>query len=660
MKKTIAKKLTSRVILIFVFALAILYFGAYHTVSRVIKSESERYSQTVVGIYGDLIAHEADIDNVPIDENFSGTLILYGEYLCEWYRVDYVYVYVPDTENGTARFLDISGTDGKVEGLPLDHMTGKTAEYVLSDTELAIWNGEKMIGTIKNNLFEDSFDTVMAIEDTFGNRFMVGAAISSEDISTSIKVAFFNLALIILLVLAATALLIHLIIKNSVSKPAKKICDGMTDFITDGERSFQKLDDSGNDEFGMIAGAFNRMTDEIDTYLENIQSLNSEREHQKTELDIAAKIQKGFLPPEYYNGGVCEINASMEPAKDVGGDLYDYLELDGDRILTVVADISGKGIAASMFMAVTLVLIRQFAKMGQGPAQILRSLNDVLSERNPKMLFATAFIGIFDNKESTFTYSNAGHNLPYLISNTPHVLDGAENTLLGLFRDEEYIEKTVKLQSGDTLFMYTDGVNEATNVGRAFYGTYGIESALRAAKKEHAPDIPAFVRESLREFAGDAEQADDITMLSLTVKQTHTLSLDANANEFEKIKDVIMSSPLPREFKLNLCVAAEECFINICSYAFEGLGEKENKVRFDFEISDKTVMRFEDGGKPYNPCESVASADDYDIDDMIGGLGKLIAFTIADDVKYEYVNGKNVLTMTKYTEDNSNDCNENK
>ncbi|MBQ0005808.1 MAG: SpoIIE family protein phosphatase, partial [Alistipes sp.] len=245
------------------------------------------------------------------------------------------------------------------------------------------------------------------------------------------------------------------------------------------------------------------------------------------------------------------------------------------------------------------------------------------------------------------TYANAGHNPPYAIRDGLELLCGSEGIPLGIFAGEKYTDSQVKIENGDTVFLYTDGVSEAVNEAGEFYGVERLESVLKeeaAAGKRHFIEA---VEASVRLFASHTEQNDDITMLCLYFREKPALSLGYNVREFGKIRDCIMSGDLPKALLMKLCVAAEECFVNICSYAFDGSAPEDEKILFDFEYSDKVVMRFSDGGRPFDPRYGLPDASEYDVDTAIGGLGRLIAFTIADSVDYEYKDGRNILTITK-------------
>lgn len=645
MKNSIARTVTRQVSLLLVAAMIVLFVGAYHLVSKVIYQENERHALSLLGIYTDLLVEESHEKHTPIDAEHSDRVILYGETLCDWYAVDYVYLYTIDEDSSTVTYIAASAVDGKVENPPVDHLVDYTVACELHPEELAVWRGEKFVGHITaNNSFGYEVSTLLRIEDDFGNPMIAGIDVAYRDLQQKILLEFALLAAIIVVVLLGIYTVVYLIIRKRVSAPAQRISKSMTDFITNGERSKEKLAIDSNDEFGMIAAAFNSMSDDISTYLDNIRTLGQAQERQRTELDIAGRIQKGFLPKEHLSADRYEIHAMMAPAKNVGGDLYDYLPLDGHRVLVVIADVSGKGITAAMFMSVTLMLIRQYAKLGLSPAEILQRTNDTLSENNAELLFATAFLGIYDSAEQTLTYANAGHNLPYLIGKTPRALDGAKSTPLGLFADTEYTQATVPLRIGETLFLYTDGVNEAIDENRQFYGTERLEALLRT----HSADPVRAVFDDVRAFSGAAEQHDDITMLALYVRNIRELLLDVDVHEMMKIKEAIFALPLERTLQLSLCLAAEECFVNICSYAFpDGIPQGE-KIQFTLSLSDRVTLRFSDGGQPYDPTEQVDAPEDYDPDTQLGGLGIFLAASVVDDVQYEYREQKNILTLTKY------------
>ena len=253
-----------------------------------------------------------------------------------------------------------------------------------------------------------------------------------------------------------------------------------------------KLDEKGGREFAQMAHSFNTMTEDINRYIDDIDALNRDKHTTEAELNIAREIQMGLLLPGHLHSDRYAINAYVKPAKDVGGDYYDYSVLDDGRIFVAVADVSGKGISASLFMARAITLLHQNAIGGHLPSEILETYNNTLTQRNPGGLFITTFVVIYDPSTGILTYSNAGHNIPYLLSDTLIPLDKAHGVAAGLFEGETYEDATVMIKPGDSLFLYTDGVNEAKSAENVFYSTERLEEKLRdciAARTDNTLDV---------------------------------------------------------------------------------------------------------------------------------------------------------------------------
>lgn len=653
MKHSIARRVTRLVSLFFLVAFALLFIGSYFTLAQAVTAETEKSLRIVVSFFTDLVLYNGK--EVEVTEKVDPeSVIQYADYICKWYGFDYAYFYVPDTEKGTVTYIAASKNENVEDSSFDSHYVGATREYELTSGELAVWNEEKAFNiTRQKKGINRELKAVTLAKDASGNKILVGVDYPFSKIRSRIIRSFILIALISLAVLLGVYLATYCIIKKRVSRPAKIISNTMNNYISDGKRTSVHLDEKGDDEFTMIAEAFNSMTGNIDNYIENINVLMSEKERRNTELDIAARIQRGFLRHESFSAWHSDIRAQMIPAKNIGGDFYEYLPLDGNRILTVIADVSGKGISASILMAATLTNIRQCAKMGLSPAEILEKTNDMLSESNAAMLFVTVFIGIYNGSTGEFVYSNAGHNAPYVIGKELIKLDGASGSLVGLFPKEKYTESTVTLSHGDMLFLYTDGVTEIINDKREFFGEKKLEKALLDfCFDKSGGDIISYMNKMLTDFSAGTERYDDTTILALTANKTKILELNYNIKEFEKIRDLIIGLPVTSEKQRSLCLSVEEFFVNICSYAFESGTPEGEKIRFTMTVTDRISICLESAGMKFNPLENIIDAEDYDIDIQVGGLGRLIAVGNADDTKYEYKNGKNILTITqKITED---------
>lgn len=646
-KHSIARKLAFRMAVAFASAFFLFLSVSFFLLRHNVRVEMEHYAKSMVAIYADLAVYNANDLEHPIDTSFNDVLSFYGDYMCTWYRVDYMFAYVPDIKNGTITYLSVNWKEKKFGETDEDYMAGDVEEYVLTEEELKVWRGEQQFSVAKSGWFESGTDVSMAVDDDFGNRAMMCITVSISEFMNEMMHGFLIAAVCMSAFIAVLALFLYLFIRRRVSIPAGNISKKMGDYISGGKLSKVKLENANDDEFAMIAQSFNQMTDDIDAYINNISQMEKERERQRSEADIASRIQQGLLSPNYAYLRNCGIKAVMKPAKSVGGDLYDYFELDESRTMIVVADVSGKGIAAAILMAIVLTLIRQYAKIGYGPSDILKNVNLTLSEENSNLMFVTAFVAIYNSATGKLTYSNAGHNLPYLIHNGPVRLEASGGTPLGLFADEEYEDAEVEMADGDSVFLYTDGVTEAVNGNGEFYGTDRLEKVLKETSGTIKKYYVEAVEESLRSFAGETEQNDDITMLSFLARRMPVLELDYDVREFAKIRDCLLDSFLPKSLIMDLCVAAEECFVNICSYAFDGPAPEGEKILFSLEYSNKVVITFSDGGRQFDPRRDLPDTREYDIDTAVGGLGRLIAFTVADTVDYKYEEGRNILTITK-------------
>lgn len=655
MRNSIAKKTILPILLIYLLMSMLISVAVYRYVSNDVFEKGKVAMRQITQYFQYQMWIEALEDSSMSDEDFIQKFKQFGEDVCEAFQLDFASMYVPHPEEGTIEYLMVAYGSEVNDNPLIPYMMEyemRKRDYQLNEEEMKVWNGELEVGfAVYSNRYGYELCAEALGMLPSGETVMMTLERSylqlNDQIIRSLSMTFGLIFLVYLLI----CVILYLIIWRNVTRPAKLVSEAMNAFVADGSRSGEILDEKRTDEFGTINRAFNRMADNITRYVENIGALTEEQHRQKTEIDIAGRIQMGFLPPREASFNGCEINAMILPARDVGGDLYDYLKIDDDRVLVTIADVAGKGLSAAGFMSVTLALLHQYASLGLDPAEILKETNGYLVAKNPSMLFVTAFVGIYNNRTREFTYSNAGHNLPYVLNRETTMLSGAEGTVLGLFEDETFSQTTLKLQPGDSLYLYTDGVNEAVNTENRFYGTNRLEEALRRYRPSLTKSLLQHMEESVHGFSGGAAQNDDITMLSLTAKEQTELNLRADVREFQQIKKVILESVAPEDKKRPLCLVAEEIFVNIVSYAFGENQPEEPCIRFLFAVSDHVRMRFEDGGVPYNPLLQVTTAEEYDADEMTGGLGKLIAFGIADDMRYEYEKGKNILTLVKYKED---------
>jgi phosphoserine phosphatase RsbU/P len=242
---------------------------------------------------------------------------------------------------------------------------------------------------------------------------------------------------------------------------------------------------------------------------------------------IAKSIQMSFLPkifPPFPDRDEFELYSLLESAKEVGGDLYDFFLIDENRLFFNVGDVSDKGVPAALFMAVTKTLMKSTAQEGRfTPAEILARVNLQLFQQNESFMFVTLFCGILDIRTGTVVYSNAGHNPPIVIraSCDAEWLELPEGLVLGVSDDVKYEDRTLQLAPGDMIVSYTDGVTEAMNLAREQYSEERLVETVVACATECAEVVVKRIKESVSEFAGEATQSDDITILSLRYKASH-------------------------------------------------------------------------------------------------------------------------------------------
>jgi phosphoserine phosphatase RsbU/P len=238
------------------------------------------------------------------------------------------------------------------------------------------------------------------------------------------------------------------------------------------------------------------------------------------ELDIATAIQMSILPkiyPPFPDRNEIDIFARMIPAREVGGDLYDFFFIDKNRLAVIIADVSGKGIASALLMAVTKTLLKATAFKGIPSDNILFEVNNILADETPPNMFVTVFLGIFDTRNGSFEYSNGGHNLPLLISPGSSIsqLENCGGIVLGVVKDCEYESTRISLKPGDSLFFYTDGITEAMDMANEEFGVERLEKILKSRQDLSAVELVEGVITDLKCFTGEALQSDDITSLCL-------------------------------------------------------------------------------------------------------------------------------------------------
>ena len=334
----------------------------------------------------------------------------------------------------------------------------------------------------------------------------------------------YNVTLVTAIALVLFLAVYLLLLNRSLIRPVEKITSEAKRFADTNVKSADALEAiRQKDEIGVLAASITKMEEDVENYVKDLTVITAEKERISTELSVATQIQADMLPsifPPFPARTEIDIFASMQPAKEVGGDFYDFFLTDDDHLCFIIADVSGKGVPAALFMVIAKTLIKNHAQSGESPAEIFTAVNDQLCENNKEGMFVTAWLGILELSTGKLSYVNAGHNPPllktkdggyqYFKCRPGFVLAGMEGMV--------YKQYEGQLEAGDVLYLYTDGVTEATDLSENLYGEERLEKILNADLNLLPEQLISAVRQNISQFIGEADQSDDITMLALRYK----------------------------------------------------------------------------------------------------------------------------------------------
>ena len=454
------------------------------------------------------------------------------------------------------------------------------------------------------------------------------------------------------LIFATLFVFIYILIKRVIINNLKKINDTLAR-ITNGDLSVT-VDVRSNEEFASLSDDINSTVATLKRYIAEAAARIDK------ELEYAKQIQLSALPTNFPKGDDYSIYAQMIAAKEVGGDFYDFYKLSDTTVAFLAADVSGKGIPAAMFMMTAKTIIKDLAESGMAVNDIFTKANEKLCENNESGMFVTAWMGILDLTTGQVKFANAGHNPPllkrangsfeYLKTRAGFVLAGMEGI--------RYRIGELTLYPGDRLFLYTDGIPEATNTENKLYGEDRLLDYMNQNATVEATTLLPALKANIDEFVGEAPQFDDITMLMFDYKpkeggaymtnQTFPAKTEALPDVLGFVEETLEGYGCPMKIQMAVCVAIEEAFVNVAHYAYgDGEGDMSLGIGFDKE-SRAITFCMTDKGIPFDPLQK----PDPDItlpaeEREIGGLGIFITKQTMDSVTYAYENGENILTMIK-------------
>lgn len=336
----------------------------------------------------------------------------------------------------------------------------------------------------------------------------------------------------LMVAITVTFLVLFLIfIRRRVVRPINQLTQATGEFIQSNESELASGTAKVNvppihtgDEVEQLADAFREMEQDMISYIQSFVKITAEKERIGAELNVATQIQADMLPrifPAFPGREEFDIYATMNPAKEVGGDFYDFFLVDDDHLAVVIADVSGKGVPAALFMVIAKTIIKNHAQNKETPSEVFTQTNEQLCEGNDAGLFVTAWMGVLEISTGQFTYVNAGHNPPLLLRKGESFewLKSRPGFVLAGMEGVRYRENTIQLNPGDRLYLYTDGVTEATNGAQELFGEERLQNALNEALDLPVQQLLKRIKECIDAFVGEAEQFDDITMLGLEYRQ---------------------------------------------------------------------------------------------------------------------------------------------
>jgi sigma-B regulation protein RsbU (phosphoserine phosphatase) len=419
------------------------------------------------------------------------------------------------------------------------------------------------------------------------------------------------------------------------------------------------------DELLQLRNSFVYMQRTLKQHINELQTTTASKERLQSELKIAHDIQMGMIPTTFPQRQDLDLFASMTPAKEVGGDLYDFI-IEGNQLFFIIGDVAGKGVPASLYMAVTRTLFRNLAGNYQSAANIVREMNHAIASTNDSYIFVTVFVGVLDMTTHYLTFCNAAHNAPVFITAEGEcsLLEVETNLPIGVEDRYNYDEQRMDFPPGSALLLYTDGLTEAmyfSNDGsRKLFGEDRVLHDVQKNSKASAPEVIDFLKQHVSVFADGTEQSDDLTMLFLRhgIAQeprgdpSRRLIMKNEMTEVGRLRGFFFS--VCREYNIDddtaktLNLALEEWVANVISYAYpKGM---RGHVEVTADVSDDVLtLVIKDHGVPFDPTRHAEVDIDANLDERtIGGLGIHLIRTIMDTVNYQRTpDGYNRLVLTK-------------
>jgi len=422
------------------------------------------------------------------------------------------------------------------------------------------------------------------------------------------------------------------------------------------------------DEIGQLSQSFGNMQQSLVKYIEELKDTTIQKASIERDLSIASDIQMGMLPvkfPTKEDRDDVQLYASLTPAKAVGGDLFDFYFRD-EKLFFCIGDVSGKGVPASLFMAVTRSIFRTVSVHESMPDRIVTIMNRTIADMNKTNMFVTLFVGVLDLPTGRLHYCNAGHDAPLLVGAGVGELSCDTNIPVGFMPQWKYTLQEAHIFTGTTIFLFTDGLTEAEDINHAQFQMERVNEVAGQAlaqQMQEPKELIGSMAEAVHQFVGDAEQSDDLTMMAIQyIKQQHdvkfrkSIVLPNDVKEVSKltafVEEVCEAMGFDGALTAQLTLAIEEAVVNVMKYAYPP--QKRGDVTIEAQSNDlRLKFTIIDSGMPFDPTvraevDTTLSAEDR----PIGGLGIHLVRKIMDSINYERVDSLNVLTLRKKLNNN--------
>jgi phosphoserine phosphatase RsbU/P len=462
------------------------------------------------------------------------------------------------------------------------------------------------------------------------------------------------------------------VLVNRISRPLNQLTDYTHSFAS---RDFdpdvgipaeiEALPQQSKDEIGKLAESFINMKRKLQGYLNDLRETTAARERIESELKIAHDIQMSMVPktfPPFPDRREFDIYATLVPAREVGGDFYDFFLIDDQRLCFAIGDVSGKGIPVSLFMALTKTMFRASGDHRGATAEgILSTLNGDIYRDNDPCMFVTMFCGILDVQTGRVDFSNAGHNLPYVVSNgTVTALTNPGGMALGVAHSANLRAGHIVLRAGDRLVLYTDGVTDAMDESEEFFSQARLETTLQGGSAQSIKAVVEEVVSEVRRFCTGAPQADDMALLVVDYmgpkeaeQSTVSVQLGNDLSEIQRLNQIVsefaVQHHLAAELAFRVNLVLEEIVTNVISYGYDDRLEHEISVRLSWQ-DPRIELEVKDDGRPFNPLEAPQPETGRPlIEKPVGGWGIHLIRRMMDHLEYRREGDKNCLLLRTKT-----------